>query len=198
MGEVHEWIGGVPAGSTEPEWTPALAPVAGVVLGALASGHAHQVVWVGRCCWPCPLLLNRQPAVLGASVLVDAPDEPSRVWAMDVLLRSSSRLVVIGDGRGFSLEHTRRLQLAAAAGGGMGLLLRTLGERGELSAAATRWVVASCPGESERPRWSVVAIRNKHRPGLESRAVVEWDDASGLVPVPAAVAGGTNREAAAS
>lgn len=219
MGEVHEWIDGSTVGgssATHPasfsraptnraptnrppiEWAPPLALVVGLGLAALSAGHVRHLVWIGRPCWPCPLLFDAHPRMAQASTLIDTPDDRARVWTMDVVLRCSAHLAVIADGRGLTLAHTRRLQLAAGAGGGLCLLLRPGGDESHLSAASTRWVISCCPSASERPRWSAAAIRNKHCPALECRAMVEWDDASGLVSPSPGLARRASLEAAAS
>lgn len=192
-GELHEWFGG----ATGAGWIPAISVVAGLAILALARGVVGHLVWIGRAAWPCPLILDGHRAILAATTLIDPPDIQSRLWIIDNALRSSARIGVIADGRGLTLPHTRRLQLAASVGGGLCLLLRQERERSQLSAAATRWTVTPCPSQSERPRWTVAAIRNKHRPATECRADVEWDDAAGLVRASSVLARGTGRAAAA-
>lgn len=122
---------------------------------------------------PTALLLDR-------SLFVDPPDLEARVWAADGALRCPSVAAVVVDGRGLRMPAARRLQLAAEAGGGLGLIARPADEVREPSAAATRWRVrrgAPC-GESpseratvealERPRWELELVRLK-RPGVDSR-----------------------------
>ena len=191
-GEVHEWF----SEATGCGWLPSITLAAGLAVSAFDRiGH---MAWIGRAVWPCPLLLDAHPRMLSSSILIDPSDDRSRLWTIDTALRSPARLCVIADGRGLTLPHTRRLQLAAGAGGGLCLLLRAAHERGVLSAASTRWEVTPAPSESERPRWTVAAIRNKHRPGMEFRAVVEWDDAAGLVHIPPVLERGAGGAAAAS
>jgi hypothetical protein len=77
-------------------------------------------------------------------VFIDPPDDHSRLWAIDLALRSSGVSTVIADGSRLSMASSRRLQLAAASGGQGGalcLLARPPWEITELSAAATRWMI---------------------------------------------------------
>lgn len=185
MGQVHEWL----SGEGEPDWLPSLGVLVGLAIAAFRQNAVHCLVWIGRVCWPCPLLLDPHPGVLAASIFIDPADDQSRLWVTDFALRSPVPVGVIADGRKFTIAHTRRLQLAAGVGGGLCLLARSSRERATPSAAATRWVVEPSSSSSERPRWTVAAIRNKHSPATEFRAVMEWDDAAGLVCASSVVAG---------
>lgn len=192
MGQVHEWL----SDDGEPQWLPSLAVLTGIAIAAFRHQAVYCLVWIGRACWPCPLMLDPHPGVLAASIFIDPADDHSRLWVTDFALRSSVPVGVIADGRKFTIAHTRRLQLAVGVGGGLCLLARSSRERATPSAAATRWVVEPSSSSSERPRWTVAAIRNKHSPGMELRALMEWDDAAGLVRASSVVAGGTGHAAA--
>ncbi len=199
-GALHEWIGGGERdGWGRGVWTPPLGVVMDAAgrlseCGVDVGRGCSPVVWIGRACWPYAMAMR--PGVARSSVYVDAPDEASRVWAIDVALRGGSRIVVVADGTRFKLAQTRRLQLAAGAGGSVCLLVRARREEGELSAATTRWRVETVVGGSgpwARPRWIVTLLRHKDRPVLtEEQAawIVEWDDAQGGVNLVAAVEGG--------
>jgi protein ImuA len=54
--------------------------------------------------------------------------------------------------------ETRRLQLAAEAGGGAGILLRPLDRHASVYAAATRWLVSPARGERCVQRWKVQLV----------------------------------------
>jgi hypothetical protein len=69
--------------------------------------------------------------------------------------------VVVADGSGLKMADSRRWQLAAAAGGVMGLIARPGWELGELSAAKTRWRVRPERSETDGPRWTVELLRCK-------------------------------------
>lgn len=202
IGALHEWFGTLstegrgPVGGLGAEWSPPVAVMVDVAARALASGAVWRVVWVGRACWPYAPFLDGLPGLVGASILVDPPDGASRLWAMDVALRCGAPVMVVGDGRGLTLAHTRRLQLSAGAGAGLCLLARAPAERQHLSAAATRWTVAFAPSPTPHARWTVACVRNKDRPALtdEPRTyLLEWVHAKGLVGVSAAVGRGADR-----
>ncbi|WP_419898237.1 ImuA family protein [Roseomonas sp. USHLN139] len=123
------------------------------------------------------------PGLLGCGLpperllLAQAPHWPDALWAMEEALRCpglAATLLVAGwDGEPAPLDLTasRRLQLAAEAGGGIGLLLRPVprqaGEgmgQGVLpgpSAATTRWRVAPRPDGLASPRWSLTLLRQR-------------------------------------
>ncbi len=180
-----------------------LAVMAGVVGSLVGSDPGPgRVLWMGRRCWPYPpSLVGRggDRRLLERSVFVDPPTRDERLWAMDVALRSSAALVVVADGAGLTMAGSRRLQLAAEAGGTVGLLARPHNERGELSAAATRWLVSPGPvdgADPARPTWTVELLRRKGlRPIAEDarRWAVRLDDGTRLVSVDAHV---SNRPAA--
>lgn len=132
-----------------------------VVAGAAADAGAGDapsgswLVWVGSRVWPYPPSLVQAggqaggqigmqiggQAVLERSLFVRARSPGDRLWAIDLALRSPAVAGVVADGSGFDMASTRRLQLAAEAGGGVCLLARPPWESAELSAASTRWLV---------------------------------------------------------
>ena len=162
---VHEWIVGDDGGARG-LWVGPLAILSHLAGRAVRDGRG-VLVWIGRAVWPHPptLVGGRTDDLLARSIFVNAARVEERVWAMDLALRSGAVAAVIADGSGFDLSATRRLQLAGEAGGALGLLARRSEERGELSAAATRWVVrtAPCDGEQRVParRWIVELLRCK-------------------------------------
>jgi protein ImuA len=93
------------------------------------------------------------------------------LWAMEEALRCRAVGVVIAELRGgrgdVDLVATRRLSLAAAASGTLGLLLRTAPDAAA-SAAATRWIVGASASASLHgpgpPRFAVQLVRNRRGP----------------------------------
>lgn len=179
---------------------PPIAVCAGIAAGgqhnAHGDGRAEQcqglVIWIGRRCWPYPPGLvgpSGSTGLLERSVYIDPPTREDRLWAMDVALRSPAAAVVVADAGGLSMAGSRRLQLAAEAGGAIGLLARPPDERGEISAAATRWLVAPGPpdgADPARPTWTLELLRRKGlRPMAEDarRWTVRLDDGTRLVSV---------------
>ncbi|HWL82445.1 MAG TPA: hypothetical protein VNR89_15965 [Roseomonas sp.] len=97
-------------------------------------------------------------------VLARAKAWVDALWAMEEALRCpavSGALLLAGGQTALDLTATRRLQLAAEAGGALGLLLRAddgaAGSSGP-SAAATRWRVSALPA-TEAPRWKLELLR---------------------------------------
>ncbi|MEZ5976681.1 MAG: hypothetical protein R3F34_00455 [Planctomycetota bacterium] len=89
------------------------------------------------------------------------------LWAADRALRCSKVGVVVLDGSRLPKSAMRRLQLAAEAGGALGIVLRPANEASQLSAAASRFSVERCSGldggvEAGWPaRWSVTPLRRR-------------------------------------
>ena len=104
------------------------------------------------------------------------------LWAMEEALRCRAIGVAIGEMRARDIDQvaTRRLSLAAAAGGTLGLLLRTAPDD-EPSAAATRWIIGAAPSSEqggERVRHRSAAPRRasvRNRRGHLGTWIVEWN-----------------------
>ena len=106
------------------------------------------------------------------------------LWAMEEALRCRAVGAVIGETatRGLDQVAMRRLSLAAAAGGTLGLLLRAAPDEAPC-AVATRWIVGAAPSlalpPSERchgigpPRLVVRLVRNRR--GRLGAWIVEWN-----------------------
>lgn len=126
-----------------------------------AATQDRPVLWIG---------LNRDivtlcPAGLQAYlnvedlILVEAVSRGELLWAADQALRASGGFCVILDMPDtLSLKESRRLQLAAEQGGGIGLLL--LRGPASTSAAQTRW---DCqPRCAAPPAWDWVCLKGKN------------------------------------
>jgi protein ImuA len=107
------------------------------------------------------------------------------LWAMEEALRCRAIGVVIGEMRPHGIDQvaTRRLSLAAAANGALGLILRTAPDE-EPSAAATRWIIGAAPSSlreasNERshgagsPRLTAQLVRNRR--GQLGAWILEWN-----------------------
>ena len=82
-------------------------------------------------------------------ILLSAPSPAELLWAMEEALRSPALAGVVGEVDRLDLTAGRRLQLAAAAGGGVGLLLlRADRLAAAVSTAALRWRVGAGPDRS--------------------------------------------------
>lgn len=181
-----------------------LARTGGTVLW-IANGKDELLAWppgLARCGLP--------PTHL---VLVRAERWPDALWAMEEALRCpavTGALLTTGweggesrDSAALDLTATRRLQLAAEAGGALGLLLRPDGERGRLqpSATTTRWRIAPLATAAAEglavPRWQLELLRARSgAPG--GPWVVAWHEAEGRLTLnqedgAAAVTGDSHR-----
>lgn len=130
--------------------TPPLLILTHLAACALRTGPGRLVLWIGQRVWPSVHALiepdDPRRLLLASSVLIDPPDEPARLWAIDLALRSPAAAAVIADARGLDLAATRRLQLAAASSRtAIGLLVRGVRDAGQLSAAGARWRVTPVP-----------------------------------------------------
>lgn len=203
-GAIHEWVGLAAAGEALPQrtrragddWTPPCGVLIHLAQRAMGGGGGRRgvAVWVGRRLHPYAVAAGGVDGWL----LVDPPDAASRLWAIDLALRSPGVAAVVADASGLDMAASRRLQLAAeagsrAGGGGIGLLARPAWEAGRISAAATRWLVRPAPSEGRLPRWSIQLLRARGAlaaGGAFEPIVVEWSRASCRVVVPAAVVHG--------
>ncbi|MGF1474544.1 MAG: ImuA family protein [Geminicoccaceae bacterium] len=119
----------------------------------------------------------------GRFLVVRAGDDRAVFWAMEQALRCPSVTAVVGEIDHIDLFASRRLQLAAEAGGGTGLILkpRALAQGTDIlpSAAVTRWRVEPClmkpSGPAFRPPiWTLDLWRN--RAGTPRRWTVMWNE----------------------
>lgn len=97
-----------------------------------------------------------------------------RLWAAEEGLRESSIGAVIAEVDDADLTETKRLQLAAEAGGGIGFLIR---RRRQASAALTRWLIESAGSMDCGTTWRVTLERCR---GAEAGGswILRWDHAA--------------------
>jgi len=112
------------------------------------------------------------------------------LWAFEEALKPRALAAVIAElpeaGAATDLTATRRLSLAARAGGGLGLLLRHAPSP-LATAALTRWDIAGAPSAPDRfgglGRTAFDLCLNRNRRGRCGRWIVNWDhDARTFVP----------------
>jgi protein ImuA len=114
------------------------------------------------------------------------------LWAFEEALKSHALAVVLAElpeqGAAADLTATRRLSLAARAGGGLGLLLRHR-QTPLASAAMTRWAVAGAPSMPDRfgglGRTTFALSLNRNRRGQCGRFIVSWDHGTRTFITPA-------------
>ncbi|WP_431857075.1 ImuA family protein [Azospirillum sp.] len=154
---------------------------AAALLARLAAARGAPVLWVvrGRDLHAAGLAAyGLTPERL---IAVRAEREADALWALEEALRCNRLAAVLGEVRGLDLTASRRLQLAAEAGGVTGLLLQTgEGRAGAASAAVTRWRVAPAPSLTDgepgvgAPCWRLELLRC--RGGRPGSWLVGWRD----------------------
>ncbi len=192
------------AAPSSPSGVVPLAPGIDAALpgGGLARGAIHEILAaepgastafcghvLGRCggpvAWiipeaeaaddlPWPPGLARLGLAPEALILLAAKGRDA-LWAAEQALRCPALAAVAAVLPGLGLAAARRLQLAAEAGGTLGLLLRPDTDRPGPTASRTRWHVAPLPGEGGAthrlgaPRWrlSLLLVRGARPAGWD-------------------------------
>jgi len=144
----------------------AAEPGAAAGFAALVLARAGgTVLWIAPepDAWPPGLArFGLSPARL---VLVRAPRPEDGLWAMEETLRCPAVGAALLAAGAIDLTAARRLQLAAEAGGVLGLLLRPDVDTPAPTAALTRWRIGAIPSESGSPHalgdpaWSLELLR---------------------------------------
>ncbi|TDG26668.1 ImuA family protein [Paracraurococcus ruber] len=143
----------------------AAAGFCALVLARSRGPEGGAVLWIAPepDAWPPGLFrFGLSPADL---VLVQAPRRQDALWAMEECLRCPGVAGALLAVDGLDLTAARRLQLAAEAGGALGLLLRPEAEaEGGATAALTRWRVGALAGTGSAhdlgdPRWRLDLLR---------------------------------------
>ncbi len=170
---LHEVLG------EEPE---AAAEFCALLLARAAAEGGGSLLWIAAEGFPSGLgRFGLSPADL---LLVRAKRPEDALWAMEEALGSPGIAGAVLCLDGVEPMAVRRLQQAAGAGGGLGLLLR--GDAGE-SGAATRWRVGGGSTALGDPRWRLELLRCRAgRPGrweavwrpAAERLEVEEDEAA--------------------
>ena len=118
----------------------------------------------GAVVWSDPQRQLYPPALAAAGIplhrlLLLRPRTPAdELWAVAECLRCKAVRATLANPQRLSQIEARRLQLAAEAGGGAGILLRVAGPNSSQYAAATRWLVRHARGEPTLQRWQLQLI----------------------------------------
>ena len=161
--DAHLPAGGLPRAGLHEVLAAEPGAAAGFCAVILGRGGG-PVLWIGGDpdAWPPGLArFGLSPADL---VMVRAPRPADGLWAMEEALRCPAVTGALLDLSELDLTAARRLQLAAEAGGALGLLLRPDTEAAGPSAALTRWRVGALPGAGAGhslgdPRWQLDLLR---------------------------------------
>ena len=160
--------------------------------GSQDAGTGAAIVWIAE---DLSLAENGAPYGPGLDEAGIAPERLLMVtaargrevlWAMEEALRCRAVGMVIGEIRPHNIDQvaTRRLALAAAAGGTLGLILRTAPDDAP-SAAVTRWIIGAAASalfsgsNDERwhgigpPRLTAHLVRNRR--GHLGAWILEWN-----------------------
>jgi len=157
-----------------------------LALAARSIAGGKQVLWIqpdfarGEAGHPYGPGLARLGLPLHRMILLQVPHARDAPWAMEEALKCRALAAAIGEFADDApdLTMTRRLSLAAAGGGALGLLLRHRSSPLP-STAMTRWEVASAAGEHDRfgglarPALMLSLVRNRRGPN--GRWLVSWD-----------------------
>ncbi len=159
------------------------------LLGRLTRRRPGAVLWCARgesLYGPGLAAFGLDP---GRLVLVRGRSEKELLWAMEEGLRAKALAAVVGEVRRPGLTRSRRLLLAAEAGGTTAFLLRPVEVADDPSAAVTRWRIAPLPSapvrgpdspslsataDEDRPRWRAALVRC--RGGAPAVWTLEWND----------------------
>src|SRR5271170_925066 len=141
---LHEVIAGRGAG----------AGFAAVLAGRLGAGpDPRPVLWVARQAELYGPGLGRFGLAPERLILVQAGHETEVLWAMEEGLRTPGLAAVVGELHALDVTAGRRLQLAAEAGGGTGLVLRPADVQAGAGAACSRWRVGPWPSREGWTCW---------------------------------------------
>jgi protein ImuA len=166
MGALHEVCGAAATGFTL----------------ALMSGLEGELLWCagGRGAGALyPPGLARFKISTGSFTLARAARRRDALWVAEEALRSGACAgVALEADFALAVTESRRLQLAAEEGGGLGLVLRPHGvaTAGTASVARTRWLAEPCPGPAGASNWRLELNRN--RSGPQGIWQVTWHDAT--------------------
>jgi protein ImuA len=142
---------------------------------------AGTVLWIAPELDAWPPGLGRFGLAPADLVRVQAPRSQDGLWAMEEALRSPGVAGALLVTEALDFAAARRLQVAAEAGGAIGLLLRPDGEDAGASTALTRWRVGALAGAGSAhdlgdPRWQLELLRC--RGGRPRHWQVSWRSAA--------------------
>ncbi|MEX0728623.1 MAG: hypothetical protein WD065_20285 [Planctomycetaceae bacterium] len=172
-GSLIEWIGGIGGG-------------AGVLsLGVarhLLNANCGEIVVIDRQRSFYPVCAAAWGLDLKRLLVVRPATAQEELWAYDQCLRSEAVVVVWGYIDRLTSRNFRRMQLAAEAGRGLGLLIRPPQAANEPTWADVRLQVEPCPSVGHSPRYRVQVLHCRGgQPGGET--ILTIDETTGIQAV---------------
>ncbi|NNM86585.1 MAG: hypothetical protein HKL96_12620 [Phycisphaerales bacterium] len=164
---IHEWFyesPGICDANDRRHWFAPLTTLAHLAAAARQASKRPLIFWIGSVCHPSIYLLESVlPGGIWQSccILISPKNAGDRFWAIEHTLQSTAAAAVVADVSQCSATQSRRLQLAAEAGKGIGLLARPPWEQHDISNAATRWMVSPTPATSNHPTWQLKLLRSR-------------------------------------
>jgi protein ImuA len=170
---------------TPPGQSPAFF-LAGLLARAGSADASSLIAWFDPEGTLYPPALQRWGIPMDRLLLLRPQGNAEQAWAAAECLRCRGVGATVAAFERLSRIQARRLQLAAEAGGGVGIFLRTAGQSGEY-AAATRWLIRAIPGQRLVQRWELQLIHG-HGGHLGQIVILEACRETGSVRVSESVA----------
>ncbi|MBL8842568.1 MAG: SOS cell division inhibitor SulA [Planctomycetes bacterium] len=204
VGALHELLCASEGSGVLEALLPAL--FTSLAAGACDGGPPRLVAWIHPSRLPYPPALYQAGLDLARCLFVRPRDAQEQAWAIDLALRSGACDLVVTWLNALDDRSLRRLQLAAEAGGAVGVVLRPQGFARQPSPAAVRLLVAPLPslpspparsssepasGRLVRRRLQVTPLRCRGGAPLGAAPIVlEWSRDPLDEPAPAALRAG--------
>lgn len=199
-GAVHEILDGDPRTNSKTGClNGAVTSFTAALAGRAQTARASPIVWIAprsnareSLYGPGLTAFGLDPAhLIAVRVPTGGEFATTALWAMEEALRATSVGIVCAEIEQLDLTASRRLQLAAEAGGGLGLLLRRDSKHADENAlsptaSVSRWRIASLPAAPARvagaeianlpgpARWQAELLRA--RGGQPKTWQLEWRD----------------------
>ncbi len=157
-------------------------------IAARAAGLRRWIVYIDAGYDLYPPALRSLGVPLGRLIVVRGIGGGDALWTAEQVLRSSAVAALVWPLCRLDAYASRRLQLAAEAGGGLGLLIRS-DMTGGPTFAATRLRCELVLGGGAARHIRLTVLKSRHG-GPREPVFLEWPDAADFVPAHAGAADG--------